>query len=335
MSENRFNEEEFLKKVENAARKGANSKGIIGMILQYLPILIVLAVVLMIANRVNAFGTGVRGFMNFDNGAEENDLVLENHGILGYTAANFEDAILGDSEKLKKLEVFSQEVSDVSTVTETGFINWEIFSKNQLITYNGTAVYTVDLSTLSADDIDYDEEQKIITLRIPHAVQEEINIPEDQIQFGDTNGGLLAFGEIKMSAEQASQIQAGAREKMEEKLKELLEAIDGAGEVEVMITLESCYENVYLKDKNLKTESGNGDFKEESDETYIMAKTSSNTQEGVIIKVYEPVVKGVAVVATGGESEKVKMAIIETVSAVFNIDSTNISVEKMKTERKE
>jgi ABC-type uncharacterized transport system ATPase subunit len=117
--------------------------------------------------------------------------------------------------------------------------------------------------------------------------------------------------------------------------KELLEAIDGAGEVEVMITLESCYENVYLKDKNLKTESGNGDFKEESDETYIMAKTSSNTQEGVIIKVYEPVVKGVAVVATGGESEKVKMAIIETVSAVFNIDSTNISVEKMKTERKE
>ncbi len=116
----------------------------------------------------------------------------------------------------------------------------------------------------------------------------------------------------------------------EEKLKELLETIDGAGEVEVMITLESCYENVYLKDKNLKTESGNGDFKEETNETYIMAKTNSNTQEGVIIKVYEPVVKGVAVVATGGDSEKVKMAIIETVSAVFNIDSTNISVEKMK-----
>ena len=124
-------------------------------------------------------------------------------------------------------------------------------------------------------------------------------------------------------------------EEQEEKLKELLETIDGAGQVEVMITLESCYENVYLKDKNLKTESGNGDFKEESDETYIMAKTSSNTQEGVIIKVYEPVVKGVAVVATGGDSEKVKMAIIETVSAVFNIDSTNISVEKMKSERKD
>ena len=31
----------------------------------------------------------------------------------------------------------------------------------------------------------------------------------------------------------------------EEKLKELIEKIDGAGETEVMITLESCYENVY------------------------------------------------------------------------------------------
>lgn len=119
----------------------------------------------------------------------------------------------------------------------------------------------------------------------------------------------------------------------EKKLKELLEKIDGAGEVEVMITLESCYENVYLKDSSLKTESTEDDFKEEQDETYIMVKTGSNTQEGVIIKVYEPVIKGVAIVAEGGGSENIKMAIIETVSAVFNINSTNISVEKMKPER--
>lgn len=147
---------------------------------------------------------------------------------------------------------------------------------------------------------------------------------------------LLAVSEIADNEESAGNMnnyvssEAYIKEQ-EKKLCELLEKIDGVGDVEVMITLESCYENVYLKDKNLKTETGNGDFKEETDETYIMAKTSSNTQEGVIIKVYEPVVKGVAVVATGGENEKVKMAIIETVSAVFNIDSTNISVEKGKT----
>ena len=215
-----FNEEEFLKKVENAARKGASSKGVVGSILHYLPIILVLGMVFIIGQRLNAFGTGLSGLTHFDNHAEENDLVLDNQGIFGYTAANFQEAILGDSEKLKKLEVFQQEVSDVSTITETGFINWGIFTKNQLITYNGTAVYTVDLSTLTENDITINEEEKIITLLIPHAQQEEINIPEDKIQFGATDGGLLAFGDIKMTAEQASQVQAGAREKMMAKLQE-------------------------------------------------------------------------------------------------------------------
>jgi len=220
MSENRFNEEEFLKKVEDAARKGARSKGVIGSILSFIPSLIIIALVVMIGSKMNAFGSGVSEFVQFDNHAEDNDLVLEDRGMFGYTAANFQEAILGDSEKLKKLEVFQQEVSDVGTAVETGFANLKVFTKNQLITYNGTAVYTVDLSSLSENDIIFNEEEKMITIRIPHAVQEEINIPEDKIQFGDTSKGLLAFGDLKMTAEQATQIQAGAREKMEAKLEE-------------------------------------------------------------------------------------------------------------------
>ena len=97
-------------------------------------------------------------------------------------------------------------------------LNWGIFTKNQLITFNGTAVYTVDLSNLKKSDISYNEEEKLITLKIPHAVQEEINIPEEEIQFSDTNKGLLAFGDIKMTVEQAMKVQAEARKKMEEKL---------------------------------------------------------------------------------------------------------------------
>ena len=123
-------------------------------------------------------------------------------------------------------------------------------------------------------------------------------------------------------------------EEQEKRLALLLEKIDGAGEVEVMITLETCYENVYLKDSSLKTESTKGVFKEEVEDNFIITKNGSDAQNGVLIKVYQPVIKGVAVVATGGDNESVKMAIIETVSAVFNINSTNISVEKMEPERK-
>ncbi len=215
-----FNEEEFLKKVEQAAKRGAGRGGSIWQtLLHYLPTILILAMIFMIGARVNAFGAGISSMFHFDNGVQNHDMALEDNGIFGYTAADFQQAILGDSEKLKKLEVFRQDVSDATTITKTGFFNWNALSKTKLITYNGTVVYTVDLSSLSANDISVNEEEKIITLKIPHAVQEEINIPEDAIQFGDTERGLLAFGDLQMTPEQISQVQAGAREKMEEKLK--------------------------------------------------------------------------------------------------------------------
>ncbi|MBQ6222460.1 MAG: DUF4230 domain-containing protein [Solobacterium sp.] len=216
-----FNEEELLKKVERAAAKGAGRNHIIQFILACLPVLLAIALyAYYVLPKINAVNAGFEQLVHFDSDADTHDTVLEDQSIFGYTAADFENAILGDGSKLKKLEVYTQEVSDVSTITDTGFVNWSIFTKTKLITYNGTVVYTVDLSTLKKSDIQFNEEEKIITLKIPHAGQEEINIPEDQIQFGDTSGGLLAFGDIKLTPEQAAQVQAGAREKMQAKLDE-------------------------------------------------------------------------------------------------------------------
>jgi hypothetical protein len=79
-------------------------------------------------------------------------------------------------------------------------------------------VYTVDLGQLRKSDISFNEEEKLITLKIPHPRQEPLNIPEDQIMFGDTTNGLLAFGDIKLTPEQNRDIQAEARQKMQEKL---------------------------------------------------------------------------------------------------------------------
>ena len=216
---NGFNEEELLKKVEKAAQKGANKASLSKAFVSSLPSIIMICLLaVLIVPKIYSLNDGLQGFFHFDEPVEGHDMTIDNNGIFGYTAADFEEAILSDSSKLKKLEVFSQKISDASTITDTGLLNWGIFTKNQLITYNGTVVYTVDLSALRNSDISFNEEEKIITLKIPHAVQEEINIPEDEIQFGDTSKGLLAFGEIKMTAEQASKIQAEARNKMQQKL---------------------------------------------------------------------------------------------------------------------
>ena len=214
-------DEELLKQVEKAAAKGIRKAGFRQSLLTIVPILIALALLAyIIIPKVELLNSKFNSVFHIDDSVDGHDATIDNDGIFGYTAADFEDAILGDSERTKKLEVYKQAVSDVSSITDTGLLNWGIFTKNQLITFNGTAVYTVDLSQLKKSDIVVNEDDKTITLKIPHAVQEEINIPEDQIQFGDTTKGLLAFGEIKMTMEQAAQVQSEARKKMQQRLDE-------------------------------------------------------------------------------------------------------------------
>ncbi len=66
--------------------------------------------------------------------------------------------------------------------------------------------YTVDLSQLNKDSVLFDDNKKVVTLRIPKPVREEINIPEDKIEYGDTTKGILAFGDLKLKPEELSAI---------------------------------------------------------------------------------------------------------------------------------
>lgn len=119
-------------------------------------------------------------------------------------------------------------------------------------------------------------------------------------------------------------------EKTEKELESLLENISGAGDVKVMITLENCYENVFAKGYNEKSENKTDSQRSESEEEYIIIKNGSNNEECLVVKVYEPTVKGVAVIAQGAGNTQVKNAITQTVCALFDISSAKVSVEKME-----
>ncbi len=118
-------------------------------------------------------------------------------------------------------------------------------------------------------------------------------------------------------------------EKTEKELEALLENISGAGEVKVMITLENCYENVFAKGYSEKNDNKTDSQKSESEEEYIIIKNGSNNEECLVVKVYEPTVKGVAVIAEGAGNTQVKNAITQTVCALFDISTAKVSVEKM------
>ena len=117
---------------------------------------------------------------------------------------------------------------------------------------------------------------------------------------------------------------------IEKELESILSKINGAGDVQAMVTLESCYENVYAKGYKTKNEHNENKDSTETSEEYIIVKNGSNNEECLVVKVYEPTVKGVAIVAEGADNVNVKKAITETVCALFGISSAKVSVEKME-----
>ncbi|MDE5865229.1 MAG: stage III sporulation protein AG, partial [Lachnospiraceae bacterium] len=119
-----------------------------------------------------------------------------------------------------------------------------------------------------------------------------------------------------------------------------LSCIDGVGEVEVLITLKESEERVPEKDipeeikETVETdaEGGNRTIMEKSlKESTIYTVNEAGQNVPYVSKVIQPVVEGVVVIAQGGDSDTVKLNIIETIKVLFAIDVNKIRVVKMKT----
>lgn len=123
-------------------------------------------------------------------------------------------------------------------------------------------------------------------------------------------------------------------EMLEEKLTDIISSVDGAGKTKVMLTLESSSESVYAKNDRTDMESDEegGGEKLSSENDYVLIKTDSSQEEALLLKIIQPEVKGVAVVCEGGDSIYVQQKIIEIVSAVFDINSSKITVTKLSSE---
>ena len=223
--------EDLISRVEDAARRGAEA-GAMGTREQSISstglivcvIILIFGVSLYLGVSVNKRWEGLlqeaKDEFSAGMAKDDHDLIVDDPVLPGYTAADFAEAIIGDSMQLKKLEVYKQDIVDAVTITTTGLANIKLFEKAQVITYHGSAVYTVDLGDLTKSDVALDDDEKTVTLYIHHCTRETINIPEDQMEFGDVSRGFLAFGEIKLTPEQNALVQSTVREKFESKLDE-------------------------------------------------------------------------------------------------------------------
>ncbi len=119
---------------------------------------------------------------------------------------------------------------------------------------------------------------------------------------------------------------------LEAKLEDCLSQMDGVGKVRVLITMKTSSEQVVAKDRTAsesvqKAEEGDQET-DNSEETVYQEQDGDKTP--YIVKEIAPVVKGVLVIAQGGDDPVVKQNISEAVMALFSIESHKINVVRMK-----
>ena len=122
-------------------------------------------------------------------------------------------------------------------------------------------------------------------------------------------------------------------EQTEKRLSELIGHIAGAGECQVMVTLENGVEYVYASEQKINsdrvedtgTDSSKLSEKEDSEQSVIMVETE-NGKEGLLVTELQPTVRGVVVVCEGGGEEAVAQRIVSAVTTALNISSKRVCV---------
>ena len=106
----------------------------------------------------------------------------------------------------------------------------------------------------------------------------------------------------------------------ENKLKDVLQSIDGVGKVKVIISLESGTETV-LAMKTTTKSTANG-IETESSPILVNGKT-------VVVKELFPKVSGVLIVAQGADKLMIRNKLEQATSSLFNINVNQIEIFSM------
>ena len=143
---------------------------------------------------------------------------------------------------------------------------------------------------------------------------------------------------VSQTTEQSKKIEKDAYiSSLENKLEQTIAGMEGAGNVNVMITLKDNGEKIL--DKNQPYESEKETSSEEqkvseqtrmqSEQETVLMEQDGNT-EPIVVKERYPEIEGVVVVCEGGDNKVLTLQIKEVVQALFSVDAHKIVVCKSK-----
>lgn len=141
--------------------------------------------------------------------------------------------------------------------------------------------------------------------------------------------GTASFGgkTAKYEKEEIAEDAAIIEQTLEQRLEKLLEQIDGAGTVSVMVTLDTSSRRLYEKD-----EKSENDVKSDTDggtentvyetETVLAGSSKEPLPAGVV----QPKVRGAAVVCSGAANPVVREKVTYAVARALNIGLSKVYV---------
>lgn len=134
----------------------------------------------------------------------------------------------------------------------------------------------------------------------------------------------------KNSEEEGIQVPATVQQEQKPEidvsLAQILSKIDGAGEVQVFLTMSQGEETVFQTD----TKTSQGQDSSNTQVDTVLVTDTDRAQTGLIRQVNPPVYQGAIVLCQGADSPTVRLAIVDAVSKVTGLGADRISVLKMK-----
>lgn len=130
-----------------------------------------------------------------------------------------------------------------------------------------------------------------------------------------TGGGTSAQEDVPPSAAEAT----FDLEEFEKRLEGTLSEIQGAGEVRVVLTLDSSSRQVLAQDVEREADGGGSS-------TVVTVGAGAGGQEVVALQTVAPQFRGALVVCPGGGQAQTKLRLLEAVSALTGLSADRISI---------
>ena len=109
-------------------------------------------------------------------------------------------------------------------------------------------------------------------------------------------------------------------------LAEILQRIEGAGRVEVMLSVAAGEQTIFQTDSDTSQAADSSDKRMET----VIVTDSARNESGLVQQVNPPVYLGAIIVCDGGDNIAVKLAITQAVGKLTGLGADSICVLKMK-----